>query len=470
MLHFVFQILARLSPKSANIARESYYTLNGWRFEDLKCYIDTKSSAPTLALDYTLRIAREGASENQRVAFISCLPPLETGIGTCSFYSWLNYSGPVDIFAPIVDSDWFFGLERMLRGDGSGPRLFDVAGFLSMDKAVGYTSIIIAVGNSNHNLYIFDLLKKLHTFGTLDRVTFLIHDPCLLNLIQRGAGLSALQLYKTLDRIYEHQLPAPAEEIMLHRQISTAGIMGLRYFCNMGVKRYLVNSAASAELVRGDLRDTNASITQIFHPVFLPMNSEREEHQPLPDDRIVIGVYGVPSFDKGISIITEAIRNLNKSGIATSLILAGFHAGEFVEKHEDLFREFEKEVFDSPTDVELVNCMRKCHIAVQLRTYTLGESSGIIPQLLMLEKDIIVTATGSFVEYGEAVHQVPVGITGDQLAGEIVSLRDNPISTAIKERYVSSRSPEQFQRMFESLFIKTDAKRAGDNVRLFKST
>jgi len=459
MTRVLFKILARLSPAMADLARQSYYTMKGWRIDELKRHIENKPPYSTLTLDYTLRAAFDQKTSGERVAFISCLPPMKSGVATYSLYSWLNYSGPLDIFTPVIDDDWFFATARLLRGDGSGPRLFNVAGFLSMDQAASYSSIVVAIGNSNHHLYIFDLLNKLQMFSTLERVTFLVHDPCLLNLVQSGSELAPPQFQEILAKLYEQSLPKSSSQGLSRHELIAEGILGVRYFYNRGVKHYLVNSAAAKILVESDLRGTGALIRQVFNPVFSPINMNKDDRPSLPTDRLVVGTYGVPSFDKGIQTIADAIRILMKRGENVSLVLSGFNAARFVQWHETIFAGIEMEIIESPPDADFARSMQKCHVAVQLREYQLGESSGVVPQLLTLDKDVIVTAAGSFVEYGDAVRQVPTGISPERLADEILVLKTTPIAAENKRAYVETHSPERFQSRFAQLFMKPAAPR-----------
>jgi len=392
--------------------------------------------------------------EPGRIAFITCLPPQDTGVATYSFYSWLGFEGSIDVFCPVTDSDWFFSMKNILSNRGAGPRLLDVDGFMSMDSSIRYEEIVIAAGNSNHHVYIFNVIKKLATFGLLSRVTLYIHDPCLLNLVQVGTELSTSQLRDCMSRIYHRDLAELPDNLL------DAGIYGIRYFLNAGIGRYLVNSWAAQKLVEHDLRDTTARIDRIFLPAFLAKRTFIQDAPRLPEDRLVVGVFGLPSQDKGLEKITGAVRFLNESGRPSSLILAGFLTRKFVLGCPHLFRDIDMELVDGPADSQLVHSMQQCHLAVQLRERNLGESSGIVPQLLCLGKDVIVSAVGAFKEFGDAVRIVNPDISVMELANEILNLRDNPIAAGTKQNYVDEHGPDKFQAKFMQLFSK--AKRRPD--------
>jgi glycosyltransferase involved in cell wall biosynthesis len=365
----------------------------------------------------------------------------------------------MDIFCPVVDPDWFFALStKFTEGNPLGPRLFDVDGFLTVDQVVKYKEVIIALGNSNHNCYVFALLKKVAEHGSLSRVTLYVHDPCLLNVLQIGLELSSSDMLSLMEQTYRRRVPVSIEERedrgALQKALIKCGMLGNRYFLNAGITRYLVNSDAAATLLESDLHGGNVTIMRIFHPVFLPIENDVESPQASREEpkRIVVGTFGVPNQGKQTSLIAGAVRRLRERGADACLMIAGFQASLFVSAHRDLLADVEVEVYDGPTDRQLVNCMAKCDVAVQLRSTNLGESSGMVPQLLVLGKDVIVTGIGAFIEYGPCVKYVPTDVTEEALADAILDSLSAPIETSLKQAYVSQHSPERFQDAFCELF------------------
>jgi glycosyltransferase involved in cell wall biosynthesis len=451
--------LSRLSPKAGTLVAESIHPSKGGRFDDLlKKYIDAQKTSASMALEYTLRSATEPGQYSSRTAFVTCLPPQETGIATYSLYSWLGYEGPVDIFCPVVDLDWFFYLSKRLMGScGGGPRLFDVGGFLSMDCAVNYDHIVIAVGNSNHHLYVFELLKKLSSVGSLPRVTLYVHDPCLLNLVQNGAGFGApTQLARAISDIYGIELPQMKGPI--HDALSEQGIFGARYFRSIGIKRFLVNSVAAADILNRDLAGTSARVDRLFLPVFLPVDSEKlEPESNTVFNGISLGMFGVASSDKGSDAVVGAVKRLVRRGYNARLLIAGFNTAQFAEQRRQLLEGVDYKVFDGPAEPQLIQCMQSVDVAVQLRMRNLGESTGIIPQLLCLGKSVITTDIGSFKEFGNAVRLISRDATEDDIADQIVDLSGHPIDPSYINRYVDEHSPIRFQSQFSKLFNGSNA-------------
>ena len=101
-------------------------------------------------------------------------------------------------------------------------------------------------------------------------------------------------------------------------------------------------------------------------------------------------------------------------------------------------------------------------VAVQLRAHNLGESSGVVPQLLALGVTTIVSNIGSFREYGDAVVTVDAEIADQQLADVMLaSYRSGPDGKAMKA-YVEKNSVAAFQARMLSVFSEIDKTERGE--------
>jgi glycosyltransferase involved in cell wall biosynthesis len=316
-----------------------------------------------------------------------------------------------------------------------------------MDHVGVYDHIVIAVGNSNHNAYVFELLKKLSIVGSLPRVTLYVHDPCLLTLIQRGTNLHFRQLLADSYRIDPSQVKSVA---LIER-----GMFGARYFCHLGIKRFLVNSEAALDILNRDLAGTSATVQKIFLPVFLPAGLEELEPQS-SFDGISIGTFGIPGSVKGTDKVVGSVKRLMRRGHNVRLVIAGFNAARFAWERHQLLKGIECKVLDGPTDPQLIRCMQSIDVAVQLRMKNLGESTAIIPQLLHLGKSVIATDIGSFKEFGCAVRLISPNATEDDIADQIMDLFKRPIDRTNINGYKEEHSPECFQNKFLSLLGLAD--------------
>lgn len=378
-------------------------TISGWRFDNLRDQISQLiEDAPK-----QIHLREIDRSRKSEIAFVSPLPPQDTGIATCSFYSISNFPVNIDLFTPSPNQDWTMALEIKSNPTRDTVHIYGTDQFLALDSLSSYKVIIIAIGNSDHHAYVFDFLKKVGAFHTLDRVWLYVHDPIVLNLLQVGKSLSNGDLLQYIKRLYPDKDAGIDIRSMfsqkwgVHALFSKKSILGLRAFNSLGINKFLVNSKAAAEHLSKDLKD-DAIIIKLFHPCFLPL-TDVKLLETNPSISLRVGTFGIPGGSKMTKLIIEACERLHQAGHPVELFIAGYGVENFwkYSGFEELNCKYH--LFDGATDIRLVEIMNGVDVAVQLRDQNWGESSGIIPQLLMLEKAVIVSDLGSFKEFGSAV-------------------------------------------------------------------
>jgi len=467
MSRFLYRLVNAAWPTLGNLIRESYYTLNGRRFQDLKNYLDGHNEN-SLAIEHSIaEVTSNEVGAGDRIAFVTNMPPEDTGLASCSFYSWMGHRGKVDLFCPVVDFDWFTANALLLRQESGGAmRLLDVNSFLTADLVQKYRAIVIAIGNSHHCVYIHGLLKKIAAFGRLDRCVLYVHDPCLLNVIQlgqMGARLSPVQLLNVLEVIYgkslTREIGTPASDQDLHDALRQRNVLGPRYFFNLGVRRFLVNSQASEILVRDDLDSEAALIQRVFHPVFLPRGAEvimaargaAQRPTLRRGELLTVGTFGAPSRAKRTPTIIAAVRYLHEAGWQVRLLMAGFGVNGFAAEYASDLAGLDVRLFDGPTDIQLIDCMGRVDVAVQLRAKNFGETSGVVSQLLMLGKPTIVSLIGAFEEFGDAIHALSPEANAVEIGEAILATVMSPPSPEATRRYVEAHTPARFRALLLDL-------------------
>jgi glycosyltransferase involved in cell wall biosynthesis len=465
MISQLYRFVSRVSPAAGQILANTAATINGWRFDDVKQHLDERfrqagtpvdAAALVLSLD-VLRNQRMSGQKPRRIAFVSNMPPDDTGIASCSFYSWTGHNGSIDIFCPVRDIDWFVANGELLASSGGsdGARLLDVRAFLTADQVNRYEHVCVAIGNSDHCIYVHDFLRKLSAFGGVERCTLYVHDPCLINVIQKGLRIPAKDMVRLFEKIYDralaHTMPNGAREWEIHQNLVDAGVFGPRWFRHQGIRRFLVNSKAAETILRRELGSSDTRVDRVFHPVFLPLGVSVNHFNASPCvrkpiDTLTIGTFGIPSTSKLTPEIIAAAKHIMESGVAVKLIIGGFHASAFAEANSELLEGVDIEIHDAPSDVRLVELMSKVDVAVQLRRNNLGESSGVVPQLLLLGKPTVVRAIGSFAEFGDAVITVAPEDGPREIAAAILSASSNPPEQEAMLRYTKDHSPERFRR------------------------
>lgn len=420
-------------------------TIDGWRFNNLR---DQLSSVIVNNAKFIPAVKEVDGSRVVNIAFVTPLPPQDTGIATCSFYSMVDFPVNIDVFTPNPVGDWIAALEKIANPTLDTVRIYSTDQFLSLDAILHYKTIIIAIGNSNHHAYAFEFLKRVGAFQGLHRVWLYVHDPLVLNLIQCGKSLSNNELSQYVRDLYpERETSSGLKNVFsqkweLHGFIAKQNVLGLRAFTSLGIKNFIVNSVAARNFLVNDI-ESDTIVKQLFHPCFLPLN--RDPLSP-PDisSSLRVGTFGIPGGSKLTKLVVEACEQLYKAGHSVELYVAGFNVYNFWRSRNSAKPKFKYHLFDGPTDIQLVEIMNKVDVAVQLRDENRGESSGVIPQLLMLGKPVVVSELGSFKEYGPAVIGFDNESGVEMLASKILDARLNYRPEAI-QNYTNSHSVSRFQ-------------------------
>ena len=97
--------------------------------------------------------------------------------------------------------------------------------------------------------------------------------------------------------------------------------------------------------------------------------------------------------------------------------------------------------------------MRSVHVAVQLRSPTFGESSGVGSQLLARGRPVVVSGAGSFAELPpELAGCVPADCSPDALATAIEAAATTEESDRRRQELLIARSPKAFADRILEIF------------------
>jgi len=401
--------LLRLARRLHALPVQAYYSLSGWRFSDLKDYID---AAIGMEADSTLAMLEANTPDTgrpPRLAVVTCLPPDATGIANFALKQLSAIDAAVDVFWQVRDVAHFLRVRALLAAETAGRvRLHPMSSLLSRDVTNRYERLVFLLGNSRHNFEVFRSMETLAGLGAGDRIVCHLHDPCCHNIVQLGKGLEPGPYLAYLGRLYDNPTLLAnwgSENWQAHKAAVDNGILGIRALYDIGIRHFILNSEAAARLVRDDLSPGEREDTRfdvLYHPVFEP---EVSRHDALPHDAaLTVGTFGAPSVSKGTDVVLAAVRELRRRGVDARLVIAGFDANYFVDgelsKHDDSRSWLE--LAEPSSERELQLDMLKCDVAVQLRRSNLGESSGVVPTLLALGVPTIVSSIGAFAEYGVA--------------------------------------------------------------------
>lgn len=394
-----------------------------------------------------------------RLAFISILPPDESGIATYSLktFSEKNIDLPVDLYCPFKSENHKLNNKKEIKN--KFVKLHSLQNFFDNNEVYKYSVIFIAVGGSCHHAYIINLLKEIREHNLLNKVYLYLHDLHFRDFFMFYSGMNIWKFAITNMQLYgdpryrDCSIGSLINILRALNQLQLNYNLGLRFFQKLGITHFLVNSEAAKELLSNDL-DKNSPfiIEKVFLPV-LPISSDIDSSIILKESGYVhIGSFGIPSAGKCTPQLIRAIEELNNNGYKIKLIIAGWNAFNYMKSNK-----INKDwllVFDSLKENELITLMSQMDLAIQLRSMNGGESSGCVPMLISCTVPTIVSNVGSFAEYGAEVIKFKGNVECD-LANFIGKVLDGGIHNAVDikamHKYVIKHQPKEFVKKLFSL-------------------
>lgn len=448
-----------------SLLRDTYYTLNGWRFNDLKEHINigfSKLSSDELAvieLNHVYSSISSNLSKCQKklLAWVSVMPPHDTGIAIFTYNHLKEALFDCDVFSYVHDIDYFFENKiKLQRLTKNKVQFHSIPALNPFHILYDYQNIVFVLGNSNHNIPIYRHLEKFTRQFLASKVVVYIHDPCIHNLVQESKRCSTKQYFHWLEKLYEQNLQFSEEynssPWLGHDYLISKNIFGLKAIEDMGVKSFIVNSIAAQKHIEREL-SSNVQIQTLFHPVFSPKLSKDLIHkagvQKAQKDFKLIGTFGYPSENKATGLIIDSVKELIKQGRKYKLLISGYNAKNYCWKY---FADNTPDwvlVSETATQYEFEEQMIQCDLAIQLRKKNLGESSGVIPNLLSLNIPVIANRVGAFSEYNDAVFYIDE-LSRDKLIDEI-SKRIDAKSYENSCNYIHQHSVHEFNKSLEKI-------------------
>lgn len=285
-----------------------------------------------------------------------------------------------------------------------------------------YKKRIFVLGNSDHNI---EYLKYAIKESNKNNNYLYLHEASLLGLLYYYFNCSEEALYNYLKLYY----PDIKYKNKLLNYLTINNISGIRLVLGMtNINNIIVNNNRAKNLIINEIKYTDffdkVKIFTMFHPI---ERLDNIKPKLLNDEYIYIGSFGIPSQHKDTFTIIEAIDIIiNKYKKKLKLILAGYNVNNYINSiDKNLLKNIVS--FDSPDNDTFFSIMNSVNIAVQLRNNSIGESSGVIAQLIGMNKKIITTS--GFVEYSNInnIKEVKKNISKDELVVEILNYLDENV-------------------------------------------
>jgi glycosyltransferase involved in cell wall biosynthesis len=409
-----------------------------WAFvaEETKAAYDSLRSKP-----------RRRESRRRRIAFVSPLPPAETGIADYNFRMLTELRNLVEVDAFVADP------KRVSAPEGITVRKL-VAFDAIENLRSGYDDVVCAIGNSRHHIGALALLRRrqalvvAHDVGFTDLYALVADER--LDLEPDGLG-------SIFERIYPDRYPDDLvrRRSLPPRLVARYGVFMAREIVEQS-RRFLVHSEFAAKLARLDANredEEKIGVLPFGHP------SSDETAAPAGRDETLIATFGLGTSVKRIDVLIDAIAEVvaNVPGARLAVV------GDIYPPSDARRYESQIERLGLSGRVRLTGRVDRCvyrdflqraSVAVQLRAITNGENSGAVADCFASGVPTIVTALGGGRELPVSTAvKVGVGCTASELATELIGLlrdaRRREMLGAAGQAYARANS---FSAAAEALF------------------
>ena len=354
-------------------------------------------------------------------ALFGVLPPEETGIAIYNAKTF-GINEECHVFSDF-SRPFHYTIAKERTGNEYKNNFFSMDLFSTADKLFTYRKKIFVIGNSSHNIPYFTAAIN----GQDKNNSYLyLHEINMHNLLYYYLGFRLYQ--KILSAVYPENMKnfSQSNDISFEN-VKNKIAYGIRAVLLLtGITNIFVNNENAKKLLLEDIKETifedTLSITTLFHPIPDLRNVEPEQILLTDDDSILIGSFGLCDDQmKSTNTIVDAVALLNeKYNINAKCILAGYGAELYVSGNISNKKQKYVIGFSNLTNEKFVSIMKQIDIAVQLRNYPHGESSGTLFQLLGLNKKIITSA--GFIEnrFEKYCQIIPKFISEEELANKII--------------------------------------------------
>jgi glycosyltransferase involved in cell wall biosynthesis len=331
-------------------------------------------------------------------AVFGVLPPEKTGIANFNAKTF-SISRHFHVYSKFTKYDYYYDATNNITKENN---FFPIDIYPIASSLFNYGKKIFVLGNSPHNI---PYLKAAIEEKDKENSFLYCHEIMLNNL-----------LYNLLK---EHDYNQIKKTVYPSDSKNNYGFRAILLLTN--ISKIIVNNNNSKQLLLEEIKNTIYEDIVSVSTVFLPVTEISLKADDIPVDidfaGFKIGSFGICNKKKATDIIIRSVVLLNEEyGIEAKCILAGYDVDNFIQSQ--IPSKLHKYIlsFSNSSDDQLLSIMKQVDIAVQLRNYQYGESSGVICQLLGLNKRIIVSENFIDERFENYCTVVPRFISKDELA------------------------------------------------------
>lgn len=387
----------------------------------------------TLSNSYNINI-----KNNSNIAVFGTLPPEESGIANYNANTF-GTNKNFDMFSDFKSFRNFIIACEFLNNDYK----YNFIPIEYFDKENKYNKKIFVLGNSPHNVpYLKYAIKE----KDKENSYLYIHEAHQLFLIYFYLNASATNFKEIIIKYYPNMdkyIKNLKELNEIFNILIKNNIYGIKILLSLtNIKNIIVNNDKCEKLIINEARNTKyykkLNIIKAFHPIE-KLNNIKNNILPKDNSYNYIGTFGMlHDYYKSTDIIIKSINILNKKyNKKIKLVISGYKADEYLKNTNKTLTE-NIVCFNAKKTEDFISIMNSVDIAVQLRNYPHGESSGVICQLLSLNKKIITTKDFLSKELSDKIREVKPFINAEELALEILDyLEDKNIidNSELVEKY-----------------------------------
>lgn len=323
-----------------------------------------------------------------KILVYSVMPPQRTGMAPFA----LNIFNKKSNFVILTEFNKFMHYFRCLFAlNNFNKNVFSSCFEKKLIKKLKIDSKIFVVGNSPHHKYSVD--KAIETKGDDNRYLYLGENFVMNMLIDYFQLSDNYKIEKFVEKYYNKHVKIENDDV--YNSLKNAGIYGVKIMIELtGIKNFIVFTENAfqcfeKEFTPIELSDLNINVVSIPIPnINIKFDNKYNVKR---DGNIIVGSFGICHKLKSTNDVIEAINIMNKKGINTKLVLAGYGVKNYLNSVDKDIDQSNIISITDPSIEEFYNIMSQIDIAVQLRSDPHGEGSGCISELIALNKKVITT-------------------------------------------------------------------------------
>jgi len=377
-------------------------------------------------------------------AFLTPLPPAKTGTGLYAVKVYQHILDKMDFISDIYNTELYQETLSFVP-----EKYHNHIVPLCLKHIRNYNHVFLNIGNNS--FHIPYMKYGIETKGQMHRYIVLCETQ-ICGMLYDYYESNGIDFINILKKYYPERI-IRTEELSADfwGTLRKLNIFGIRILIDLtGVNHFVLYRNVGKELLLADIQGTEyekgIKITVI--PMGVEKISPFPALIPLEKQGYNIGSFGIASDMKQTDKVINAVNILEKRGEKITLWLCGYEISKYAEK----FDSSNLCIIENVSYDKLLSIMASVDLAVQLRQFSNGESSGCITELIALNKNFIASENLFEPHFREAGVSVFENCTAEELADVILSeLKNRTVrnNSKILENYSFKNTAEKLTQLVQ---------------------